>query len=251
MKIVSWNINGIRAIYKKSFLDWFKNENADIICVQETKANESQFPKEVKDIDGYTFYYSSAQRKGYSGVAVWSRVNPETVSTSVENKLFDDEGRVLILNFKDFMLFNIYFPNGGASDERLKYKMAFYDYFIEYLKQFKNKRVVICGDYNTAHYPIDLARPFQNENTSGFMPKERAKLDNLVYAGFVDTFRYFNKDSSNYTWWDYKTAARARNVGWRIDYFFISKNMIKDLKSAEIESSTLGSDHCPISISIF
>ncbi|MDR1087067.1 MAG: exodeoxyribonuclease III [Endomicrobium sp.] len=251
MKIVSWNINGIRAIYKKNFFDWFKNEKANIVCVQETKAHEIQFPKELKEIDRYNLYCSSGEKKGYSGVAVWSKIEPESISTSIENKLFDNEGRILILDFKDFMLFNIYFPNGGASQERLNYKIEFYDYFIEYLKKFKDKRVIICGDYNTAHYPIDLARASQNEKTSGFMPKERERLDKLVDAGFIDTFRRFNKEPNNYTWWDYKTAARSRNVGWRIDYFFISKNALKNLKSAEIESSVLGSDHCPISISIF
>jgi exodeoxyribonuclease-3 len=251
MKIVSWNINGIRAIYKKNFLDWFKKENADIICVQETKAEEMQFPKDIREVGQYNFYCSPAKKKGYSGVAVWSNIKPENVTTSIENKLFDNEGRILRLDFKDFILFNIYFPNGGASKERLKYKINFYDYFIEYLKLFKDKKVIICGDYNTAHFPIDLARPAQNEKNSGFMPKERERLDKLVNAGFIDAFRYFNKEPSNYTWWDYKTAARSRNVGWRIDYFFVSKNAVKNLKSAEIENSTLGSDHCPILITIF
>jgi exodeoxyribonuclease-3 len=251
MKIVSWNINGIRAIYKKNFFGWFKNEKADIVCVQEIKAHKIQFPKELKEIDKYNLYCSSGEKKGYSGVAVWSKIEPESISTSIENKLFDNEGRILRLDLKDFILFNIYFPNGGSSQERLNYKIEFYDYFIEYLKKFKDKRVIICGDYNTAHYPIDLARPSQNEKTSGFMPKERERLNKLVDAGFIDTFRHFNKEPNNYTWWDYKTAARSRNVGWRIDYFFISKNALKNLKSAEIESSVLGSDHCPISISIF
>ncbi|MDR2644816.1 MAG: exodeoxyribonuclease III [Endomicrobium sp.] len=251
MKIVSWNINGIRAIYKKNFLDWFKKENADIVCVQETKADETQFPKDMREVIGYSFYCSPAKKKGYSGVAVWSNIKPESVTTSIENKFFDNEGRILRLDFKDFILFNIYFPNGGASEERLKYKIDFYDYFIAYLKQFKDKKVIICGDYNTAHFPIDLARPAQNENNSGFMPKERERLDKLVNVGFIDAFRYFNREPGNYTWWDYKTAAISRNVGWRIDYFFVSKNAVKNLESAEIESSTLGSDHCPILITIF
>jgi exodeoxyribonuclease-3 len=251
MKIVSWNINGIRAIYKKNFYEWFKNEKADIVCVQETKAEELQFPKELREIKDYNFYFSSAQRKGYSGVAVWSKIKPESISTSIDNKLFDNAGRILRVDFKDFILFNIYFPNGGASQERLKYKIDFYDCFVEYLKKFKDKKVIICGDYNTAHFPIDLARPSQNEKSSGFMPEERERLDKLIEVGFVDTFRQFNKEPGNYTWWDYKTAARSRNVGWRIDYFFVSKNAVKNLKSAEIENSTLGSDHCPVSINIF
>ncbi|MDR1940974.1 MAG: endonuclease/exonuclease/phosphatase family protein, partial [Endomicrobium sp.] len=153
--------------------------------------------------------------------------------------------------FDEFILFNIYFPNGGASPERLQYKLDFYDYFINYLKKFKNKKVFICGDYNTAHFPLDLARPKENEGNSGFMPVEREKLDDLVKAGFFDTFRHFNKEGANYTWWDYKTGARARNVGWRIDYFFASNAALKELKGAGIEKDVLGSDHCPVSVDVF
>jgi exodeoxyribonuclease-3 len=244
-------VNGIRAIYRKDFVDWVKNENADILCVQETKADELQFPKDLKKIKGYYFCCSCAQKKGYSGVAVWSKIKPELVSTSIKNDIFDNEGRILCLYFKDFIMFNVYFPNGGSSLERFEYKIKFYDCFIRYLEQFKNKAVVICGDYNTAHFPIDLARPKENEKISGFMPAEREKLDDLVSAGFVDAFRWFNKESGNYTWWDYKTSARSRNMGWRIDYFFITQQLIKYLKSADIKKSVLGSDHCPISIDIF
>ncbi|MCA6084918.1 exodeoxyribonuclease III [Candidatus Endomicrobiellum agilis] len=251
MKIVSWNVNGIRAIYKKNFTAWFKEENADIVCVQETKADETQFPKDIREIDGYNFYCSSAEKKGYSGVAVWSKINPKSVSASVENKTFDNEGRILRLDFEAFILFNVYFPNGGASRERLRYKMEFYDYLIGYLKQFKDKTVIICGDCNTAHFPIDLARPKESEKVSGFMPEEREKLDNLVSSGFIDTFRYFNKEPGNYTWWDYKTAARSRNAGWRIDYFFMSQHSVKHLKFADIRKSVSGSDHCPVSITVF
>ncbi|MDR0977867.1 MAG: exodeoxyribonuclease III [Endomicrobium sp.] len=251
MKLVSWNVNGIRAVYKKNFLSWFKDENADIVCVQETKAWKDQFPKDIIEIPEYKFYCSQAQKKGYSGVAVWSKPDPESVAATIKNELFDNEGRILKFEFKDFVLFNVYFPNGGASKERLKYKIAFYDYFIDYLKKFKNEMVIICGDYNTAHCPLDLARPDQNENTSGFMPEERERLDKLIEIGFADAFRYFNKEPGNYTWWDYKTAARARNVGWRIDYFFVSKKILKYIKSVCIENLVLGSDHCPVSITLF
>jgi exodeoxyribonuclease-3 len=249
--MVSWNVNGIRAIYKKGFLDWFKKENADIICIQETKATEMQFPKDIREIEGYNFCCSVAEKKGYSGVAVWSKITPDFINIGIENKKFDNEGRVIRLDFEDFILFNVYFPNGGASLDRLNYKIEFYDYFMDYIKRFRNKTVIICGDYNTAHFAIDLARPKQNENTSGFMPQEREKLDKLVLEGFIDTFRYFNKEAGNYTWWDYKTSARARNIGWRIDYFFISLQSVKYLKSASIETEVFGSDHCPISIDIF
>ncbi|AKL98289.1 exodeoxyribonuclease III [Endomicrobium proavitum] len=249
MKIISWNVNGIRAVHKKGFLDWFKKENADIVCIQETKADGEQFPKDLREIDGYNFYFSAGGRKGYSGTAVWSKIKPVAASASIENEKFDNEGRIVRLDFEDFVLFNIYFPNGGSGEERLQYKLDFYDYFIDFVKKIK-KNIIICGDYNTAHFPIDLARPKQNEETSGFMPAERKKLDNLADAGFVDTFRYFHKEPDNYTWWDYKTAARERNVGWRIDYFFISKNFTSNLKSASIETAVKGSDHCPISIEI-
>jgi len=250
MKIISWNVNGIRAVYKKGFLDWFKKENADIVCLQETKAEENQFPKDIKEISGYNFYSSSAVRKGYSGVCVWSKLAPESVTAGIESEKFDNEGRILRFDFKNFVLFNIYFPNGGASDERLKYKLDFYDYFIEYLNKFKGKKIIICGDYNTAHFPIDLARPKENEKNTGFMPIEREKLDKLANAGFVDSFRHFDKTPDNYTWWDYKTAARSRNVGWRIDYFFVSDNMVKNLKKAAILKDVQGSDHCPVAIEL-
>lgn len=251
MKIISWNVNGIRAVFKKNFLEWFQSEDADIVCLQETKAEKGQFPQELTEMPGYHFYCSSAQKKGYSGVAVWSKVKPVSVSESIENDKFDCEGRVLRLEFDKFVLFNIYFPNGGASEERLQYKLEFYDYFLEYLKKFQHKSVIICGDYNTAHHPIDLARPKQNEDVSGFMSVERERLDELESIGFKDSFRHFNSDPENYTWWDYKTAARSRNVGWRIDYFYVSEDAVKYLKAADILSSVQGSDHCPVSIIIY
>lgn len=250
MKIISWNINGIRAVFKKGFFDWFKKENADIFCLQETKADVSQFPKELQNLQNYNLYTSSSLiKKGYSGVAVFTKEKPLKVEQGIGKKEFDCEGRILKLEFKNFYLFNIYFPNGGSGNDRLKYKLNFYDYFVEYLKEIKDKPIIICGDYNTAHCPIDLARPKNNEDVSGFMPIERKKLDNLIDAGFVDTFRYFHKDEKyKYTWWDYKTKARQRNVGWRLDYFFVSKEIIDKIDTAEILSEVVGSDHCPIMI---
>ncbi|MDR3049099.1 MAG: exodeoxyribonuclease III [Elusimicrobiota bacterium] len=254
MKIISWNVNGIRAIYKKevasngaAFADWLK-KSADIICVQETKAQEEQIPQELREIKGFNFYASSAQKKGYSGTAVWSKIKPLSVKKGIGQDIFDCEGRILKLEFKDFFLFNVYFPNGGASDERLKYKLDFYDYFISRISKIKNKSVVVCGDYNTAHNEIDLTHPKENEDNTGFMPIERKKLDALINAGFIDSFRHFNKGGGNYTWWDYKTAARERNVGWRLDYFFVSQTLLKKLKSAQIYNKIFGSDHCPVSI---
>lgn len=251
MKIVSWNVNGIRAVYKKNFTEWFARENADIVCVQETKAEKEQFPREIAETAGYRFYCRWARKKGYSGVAVWSKTEPLSVSGELGNEKFDDEGRVLKLEFDGFILFNIYFPNGGASSQRLEYKLEFYDYFIEHVKKYQNKDVIICGDFNTAHHEIDLARPKQNENVSGFLLRERKKLDELENLGFKDSFRHFNSEPGNYTWWDYKTAARSRNVGWRIDYFYISGNAVKYLKAAQIHAAVPGSDHCPVSITIY
>lgn len=251
MKIVSWNVNGIRAVYKKNFTEWFARENADIVCVQETKAEKEQFPREIAETAGYRLYCRWARKKGYSGVAVWSKTEPVSVSGEMGNEKFDDEGRMLKLEFDGFILFNVYFPNGGASSQRLEYKLEFYDYFIEYVKKYQNKDVIICGDFNTAHHEIDLARPKQNENVSGFLLQERQKLDELENLGFKDSFRHFNPEPGNYTWWDYKTAARSRNVGWRIDYFYISGNAVKYLKAAQIHAAVSGSDHCPVSITIY
>lgn len=260
MKITSWNVNGIRAIFKKenilapslkesaSFLLYLKSCGADIFCIQETKSSKEQIPKELTELVPYRFYCSSAQKKGYSGVGVWSKIEPKSVEYGIGEEKFDIEGRILKIEFKNFYLFNIYFPNGGSSPQRLQYKLDFYDFFISYLKQIKNKPVIICGDFNTAHSEIDLARPKENINNTGFMPIERQRLDALVEAGFIDTFRHFNKAGGNFTWWDYKTAARGRNVGWRLDYFFISKAAAQKLQSALIEKDIYGSDHCPVNI---
>ncbi|MCL2388776.1 MAG: exodeoxyribonuclease III [Elusimicrobia bacterium] len=259
MKLISWNVNGLRAVYKKNFLTWFETQNADIIALQETKADLSQLPNELKEISGYNFYISTPQKKGYSGVCIWSKQKPLSVSYSIENDRFDSEGRIVALEFEKFWFYNVYFPNGGASPERLKYKLDFYDYFFDYV--FKKtpapkghnapRGLVICGDYNTAHTEIDLARPKENSKVSGFLPEERLKLDHIVSKGLTDTFRHFHLSPDNYTWWDYKTAARTRNVGWRIDYFFVNQPVLKYLKSASIQKDVLGSDHCPVEIEIY
>jgi exodeoxyribonuclease III len=252
MKILSWNVNGIRALYKKGFLDWFMSEKADIVCIQETKAGLSQFPDDIKRINGYDVYSASAERKGYSGAAVWAKIKPESVSMSLGNKRFDSEGRLVQLEFKNFSLFNVYFPNGGASEERLRFKLEFYERFLEFVTNFKKKKknLIICGDINTAHKEIDLARPKENEESSGFLPIERKWIDKLIASGFIDTFRLFNEKGENYSWWDYKTAARDRNVGWRIDYFFVSEPLRKKVKRAFIQKNVLGSDHCPVGIEV-
>ena len=251
-RVLSWNVNGIRAAAKKGFADWLAAESPDILCVQETKAAEEQLGEEIKDIEGYYSYFSSAVKKGYSGVAIYSKEQPVDVKRGFGFEEFDSEGRTIIAEYTDFILLNVYFPNGKSSKERLKYKMDFYEEFLKYtvgLKE-KGKKLVICGDVNTAHKEIDLARPKDNEKTSGFLPEEREWIDRFLDSGFVDTFRVFNSEGENYSWWDLKTRARERNVGWRIDYFFASENLKDNLKSAFIMSDVYGSDHCPIGIEL-
>lgn len=249
MKLISWNVNGIRAVHKKGFLEWFLKEKADIVCVQETKAHEEQVPEDVKNISGYSSYFSMGERKGYSGVGVWSKIPPISVKSKFGIKALDGEGRILELEFNDFFLFNVYFPNGKASEERLSFKLKFYGEFLKYIKK-KKKPVIFCGDVNTAHKEIDLARPKQNEKTSGFLPEERVWIDKFISSGFLDSLRVFDTRGENYTWWDLKSYARDRNIGWRIDYFFISSDLRGRLKSAKILTNVYGSDHCPISIEL-
>ena len=252
IRLLSWNVNGIRAIQKKGFLDWLKKENPDILCLQETKAHPDQLDDVLKNVDGYSAYFSSAEKKGYSGVVTYTKLKPLSVKQGIGIKKFDSEGRFIITEFDDFTLFNIYFPNGKASGERLQYKMEFYETFLKHCKKLlkEGKKIVICGDVNTAHKEIDLARPKENSQTSGFLPQEREWIDKFLAAGFVDTFRIFNQEPEQYTWWDMVTRARERNVGWRIDYFYISENFKDKITSASIHQDVMGSDHCPISIEI-
>jgi exodeoxyribonuclease-3 len=251
-RLLSWNINGIRAIHKKGFLDWFKKESPDILCLQETKAHPDQLVEELKNVDGYESYFSSAERKGYSGVVTYTKIKSLAVQQGIGIKKFDSEGRFIITEFDEFILFNIYFPNGKASAERLQYKMDFYDSFLKQCKKLlkQNKKIVVCGDVNTAHKEIDIARPKENSDVSGFLLQEREWIDKFLSAGFVDTFRMFNNEPDNYTWWDMVTRARERNVGWRIDYFYASENLKDNIKSASIHSSVMGSDHCPIELEL-
>lgn len=246
-RIISWNVNGIRAVQRKGFLDWFNKEQPDILCVQETKAHPEQLDEDIKNPAGYHSYFSSAQKKGYSGVATFTQKEPQNVSYDFAGQDHHDEGRIVVTEYKEFILINVYFPNGKASPERLAYKMQFYEDTLKYLKTLK-KPHIITGDVNTAHTEIDLARPKDNEKISGFLPEERAWIDTLVAAGYTDTFRHLHKEGDNYTWWSMRTRARERNVGWRIDYFFVSNDLLPKLKSASILSDVMGSDHCPIDI---
>jgi len=251
--LLCWNVNGIRAAYKKGLGDLLTNDGADIICLQETKATPDQLPEGLRELPGYhPFFVAPEERKGYSGVCMYSKVEPNKVVPGFGQRRFDSEGRTLVAHFKDFVLFNIYFPNGKASPERLRYKMEFYEEFLEVAKDVVEggKHVVVCGDVNTAHREIDLARPKENQKVSGFLPQEREWIDRFLDAGFVDTFRMFDPSPDRYTWWDMKTRARDRNVGWRIDYFFVDEGLRERCRNAFIMPDVLGSDHCPIGLEL-
>jgi exodeoxyribonuclease-3 len=251
-RILSWNVNGIRAVLKKGFLDWLREADPDILCVQETKAQEEQLPPELRQVGGYNAYFTSPERKGYSGVALYSKEEPLLVTRGFGDGRYDAEGRVIAADYATFVLINVYFPNGKASRERLLYKMEFYEDFLRHVNSLREKgqSVVVCGDVNTAHREIDLARPRENEKVSGFLPEERAWIDRFIESGYLDTFRLFNGEAGQYSWWDLKSRARDRNIGWRIDYFFISDDLKDSLPSAFILQDVMGSDHCPVGIDL-
>ena len=254
MKLVSWNVNGLRAATKKGFVNWLHESGADVVGLQETKAEAEQLPEEVRNPSGYHAYFTHSKgRKGYSGVGLFSKTKPDSVEYGIGIPKFDDEGRIIIGHYGDLVLLNVYFPNGGGGRERLKYKLEFYDAFLVYIEKLrkKGKHVIFCGDVNTAHEAIHLARPKENEKNTGFLPEERAWIDELTYHGYIDTFRHFypHKEGA-YSYWDMKTAARERNVGWRIDYFFIAPEVLPRLKSAGIAANVYGSDHCPVWVEI-
>ncbi len=253
MKIYSWNVNGIRAVMRKGFMDWFQNLSADVVCLQEIKANIDQVDPVLVEPEGYFSVWNSAQRKGYSGVAVFSKKKPKSIHLGMGIERFDDEGRYIRLEYPKFDLLNIYFPNGTSGQDRLKYKMDFYDAFLNHCEELRSqgKKLVICGDVNTAHKAIDLKNPKQNEKNSGFLPIERSWMDKFVSHGYIDTFREINQEPDNYTWWTYRANARERNIGWRIDYFFVSSDLKKKVKDAFILPEIMGSDHCPIGLEIF
>ncbi|MFC1955428.1 exodeoxyribonuclease III [Chloroflexota bacterium] len=251
MRLLCWNVNGIRAVRSKGFLEWLAEESPDIVCLQETKAHPEQLDHDLREPQGYhTCWNYPTERKGYSGVAVFTREEPLDIRYGFDVAEFDTEGRTIIAEYPGFVLINIYFPNGKKDETRLKYKMDFYDAFLDFTDNLKTegKRLVICGDFNTAHREIDLARPKANENVSGFLPEERAWMDKFIAHGYMDTFRQFNEEPNQYTWWDYKSGARERNVGWRLDYFFVSDNLLPAVAEAFIIPGVTGSDHCPIGI---
>ncbi|EKD23688.1 MAG: hypothetical protein ACD_81C00194G0004 [uncultured bacterium] len=250
MKIYSWNVNGLRSVHKKGFLEWFKKEEADIVCLQEIKLQEEQIPEELRVIKGYTAYYNTGTRKGYAGVAVYTKQIPRKVSTTLGMERFDCEGRFLRLDYDDFIVIALYIPQGARDKRNLTYKLEVYDTLLVYLKKLKGKNVIVIGDLNIAHTELDLARPKQNTKNIMFTPEEREKLDALEKLGFVDTFRTENKEGGNYSWWPYFANARERNLGWRIDYVFVSKMFATRVKKAFILPSVRGSDHCPVGIMV-
>ncbi len=252
LRIISWNVNGIRAAARKNFHAWLLDENPDILCVQETKAHPDQLDEHLLNVHDYLSFWSSAEKKGYSGTAIFTKEKPLSVETKVGIEALDKEGRMVCLEYEKFFIVNVYFPNGKMNETRLKYKMDYYGAHQKFVAKLRKtgKAVVVCGDYNTAHKEIDLARPKANEKISGFLPVERAWIDGYVEFGMLDTFREFSDKAAMYTWWSMRSGARSRNVGWRIDYFFIDKDHKDILKDAFILTDVMGSDHCPLGVEI-
>ncbi len=247
MKLISWNVNGIRSVHNKGFLEWFTKESPDILCLQETKADFEQFPSEIREMQKHEILHSSAEKKGYSGVATFSR--EKVLDTKkIEKHCFDSEGRVLIHEYKDFFLLNCYFPNGQRDHKRVPFKMEFCDDVLNKMNELrKQKPIIITGDFNTAHTEIDLANPKTNKKTTGFLPIERAWMDHFIAQGYVDVYRHLHPSQTGaYTWWSNMHGARERNIGWRIDYFFVSTELLPRVKNASILPHVLGSDHCPV-----
>jgi exodeoxyribonuclease-3 len=250
MRLVSWNVNGIRAVVRKGFLDWLAADMPDVLCLQETRAQLDQLSKEIRKPTNYHAFWHSAERKGYSGVATLCKQQPLAVIEGLGQPRFDVEGRVLITEHTGFTLVNAYFPSGQRDHERVAYKLEFYDALLGFCTELRSigHRLVVCGDYNTAHQPIDLARPTQNKKTSGFLPEERQALTRWLDQGFVDVFRHQHPDVEVYTWWTYRLNARARNIGWRIDYFLVSEELMPHVQSTNILGHVTGSDHCPVEL---
>lgn len=253
MRIISYNVNGIRAAIKKDFIEWLKTDPADIICIQETKATQGDVDVKKLEELGFQHYWFSAQKKGYSGVAVFTKIKPDKVEYGTGNKLSDDEGRVIQLDFKDIRLINAYFPSGTSGDLRQTFKYAWLDEFKVYLDKLKKKypKLILCGDYNIAHAEIDIHDPKGNKKSSGFLPEEREWMTKFLDGGWIDTFREFHKEPHRYSWWSQRfPTVRAQNKGWRIDYITVTAPLQKNLKDAEIFPDIKHSDHCPIYLDI-
>lgn len=253
MKLISWNVNGIRAAQKKGALDEIFKHKPDILAIQETKCTEDQLPEKRFAPLGYTAYFDSAtERKGYSGVAVYTKHIPLKAERGLGNKDYDHEGRMLTLHFETFVFVTCYFPNGGRDEEHFQFKLAYYKLFLKKMKALEKDydTIIFCGDLNVAHNEIDLARPKENSTHIGFLPIERAWVDGVIAEGFVDTFRALHKETVRYSWWDQKTRSRERNVGWRIDYFFVDTKTMKRVRKADILEEVYGSDHAPVLLDV-
>lgn len=253
LKLYSWNVNGIRAVYKKGFLDWLAATQPDIIGLQETKANPDQLAEELRNPPGYHAYWSTTERKGYSGVALLSKTEPKSVHMGLGIPEYDIEGRTIVAEYDDFVFITAYFPNGGRDHSRIPFKMAYKAAFLDFCnaQRAQGKSVIFCGDVNTSHRPIDLARPKANETKTGFMPEERVWIDRVIEEGYIDIFRALNPDLEGaYSWWTAIGGARERNVGWRLDYFFISPDLHDRVETAAIHPDVMGSDHCPVSLTL-
>ncbi|MFN8533001.1 MAG: exodeoxyribonuclease III [Dehalococcoidia bacterium] len=250
LHLISWNVNGIRAAERKGFLDWLAKTGADVVAVQETKASPDQLSPALLNPPGYFSAWNAAEKKGYSGVVTYSRETPRAVRTGLADPRFDGDGRVLVTEFEPFTLFNIYFPNGGRGPQWVQHKIDFYDRFLEIVASYvaEGRPLVVTGDVNTAFAEIDLARPKENAKTSGFLPEERAALGRFFDAGLVDTFRLVRPEEVKYSWWDQRSFARQKGLGWRIDYFFVSPDLKERVIDADIHSEVEGSDHAPVSL---
>ena len=248
MKIVSWNVNGINACVKKGLVDFIKKEDAEVYCFQEVKATKEKLPKLLDNYDGF---HAHAEKKGYSGVSIFSKIKPLSVIKGIGESLFDKEGRVITLEFDDFYIINAYFPHSHRELKRIDFKLKFNQVFLEFCRKLeKIKPVIIASDLNVAHKEIDLAHPKNNEGNAGFTKEEREWFDNLLKEGFIDTFREFTKEEGYYSWWPYMNNLRQRNIGWRIDYFVVSGSLLPKLRESKILKNVLGSDHCPILLEI-
>ena len=251
-RIVTYNVNGIRAALSKNWMDWLKAANPDVICLQETKANPEQLDLTLFEEAGYKHYWHSAQKKGYSGVAILTKEQPDNIVYGCGIQKYDDEGRVLRVDYGDNSIMSVYMPSGSSGDDRQAFKMAWLSDFQKYINSLKKERsnLIICGDYNICNKAIDIHNPKTNANTSGFLPEERAWFDAFLESGFVDTFRHFNSEPHNYTWWSYRAGSRGKNLGWRIDYNLVSENLRSKLLRATILPEAKHSDHCPALIEI-
>lgn len=253
MRLYSWNVNGFRALCGSGAWDWFAATRPDLLGLQEVKAEIGQVPEEFRQPAGYhSSWFAAAKKRGYSGTAAFSRIQPLAVTFDLPAPEFQGEGRLIHLELPEFHFFTVYFPNGQKNEERLAYKLGYYDAFLAHAEALREtKPVVVCGDFNTAHKAIDLARPKENEKTSGFLPEERAWLDRFTAAGYVDSFRHVHGDVAEaYSWWSFRAGARKKNIGWRIDYFFVSSELVPRIADAWIDAKVRGSDHCPVGLEL-